>query len=292
MIFYFNAVGLAVGSVPTRVFQGSNKASEIIFACPTDKSNVVEVAFTLANGKSTPCFLMDSIKSVGGVFDNEGEEFNFWKFSLLSNITYACGPVNVQFFVNNATGERLATATCSFMVEKGVIAEEPEKTDTWEQVVSKLALLNDVGDLIAMKESIDEIVANFSQIQNAFPRLIALAECASKAVAYDNYEECVNAFLEADATEYKIGQSVYIKELHVPDLWVFSIESNFENSNFSGTPEILARLDAEGFIRVGYYKLSKLETLKVDLSNYVMKTEIDVIDNADGTATLVLNVGA
>ncbi len=291
MIFYFNAVGLAVGSIPERVFQGSNKAGEVIFACPTAKSNAVDVAFTLPDGKITPPFLMDSIESVGGVFCKDGEQFNFWKISLPASVTYIAGMVKFQFFVTNASGERLATSVNAFMVEKGVPVVEPEKTDSWEGVAERLAILDEAIDLIAKKDRINEIDENFPRLEETVSNLTTLIESANKNVAFENYESCFNAFLNADALEYKVGQSVYIKTLKVPDLWVYEVGGNRVEDAFMGEDEFLTTLQTNGKVKVGSYTLCVLESSKLDLSLFVARNEITVTDNGDGTATLVLNIG-
>lgn len=291
MIFYFNANGAGVGSIPTRVFQGSDKASEIIFACPTSKDNVVDVAFTLPNGEATSCLLMDKEESAGGIYDAEGQEFSFYKIALPLSVTALEGVVRVQFFITCATGEKVATATNSFLVEKGVLAVEPEKTDSYSKVIERLASLEGIYDIINKKQRLEEIDAEVTEMKAAFPRLMALVESANCSLTFENYENFVLSVSNYSNEELKVGQSVYIKTLNVPDVWVYSVNTEFANYSFVSEEQTLKDIEESGYLTVGYYTFAGLETLKVDLEDYLTKEQIDVTDNGDGTATLVIGVG-
>ena len=70
---------------------------------------------------------------------------------------------------------------------------------------------------------------------------------------FDTYESMKNDLLNASNTKYKVGDTLFIKEVNRPDYWVSAILST------KGT--------------YGYYELSEQES-KVDLSNYVKISEL------------------
>ena len=70
---------------------------------------------------------------------------------------------------------------------------------------------------------------------------------------FDTYESMKNDLLNASNTKYKVGDTLFIKEVNKPDYWVSAILSK------KGT--------------YGYYELSEQES-KVDLSNYVKISEL------------------
>ena len=70
---------------------------------------------------------------------------------------------------------------------------------------------------------------------------------------FDTYESMTNDLLNASNTKYKVGDTLFIKEVNKPDYWISAILST------KGT--------------YGYYELSEQES-KVDLSNYVKISEL------------------
>ena len=78
MIFYYNADGSLLSAVFDEVYQGSNKANSIYFACPTARSNTVNVAFTLPDGTSTARHVMtiQGTEGLNGVYNASGQSFN------------------------------------------------------------------------------------------------------------------------------------------------------------------------------------------------------------------------
>ena len=83
----------------------------------------------------------------------------------------------------------------------------------------------------------------------------------------------VTTFNSLAGGTYRVGQNVYILTLDVPDLWVSSIESTSVPYTYINDEEVLYELDSNGYLQVGYYRLSALEEQKVDLTNYVSATD-------------------
>ncbi len=93
----------------------------------------------------------------------------------------------------------------------------------------------------------------------------AIAKGRNQAVAYNNYQAMVTALNAAAKSTFVRGQNIYISTLGVPDLWVYSVESTASTYTYVDDDTIANALKT-GQIKVGYFKLSQLETQKVDLS--------------------------
>ena len=92
-----------------------------------------------------------------------------------------------------------------------------------------------------------------------------IAKGRNQAVTYANYQAMVTALNALAATEYVAGQNIYIGTLGVPDLWIFSVESSSVTYTYVDD-ETLATALKTGQVQIGYYKISQLETQKVDLT--------------------------
>ena len=109
----------------------------------------------------------------------------------------------------------------------------------------------------------------------------SIAKGAQKAITYDNYEKFLKEFNYLDSSNpenktYRIGQSVMIVTLNVPDLWV----SGYVNNNhiiykYVSDEKFVEDLATQGKVAVGGYYISALETQKVNLADYYDKNDIN-----------------
>ena len=97
----------------------------------------------------------------------------------------------------------------------------------------------------------------------------SIAEGANQALSYGNYQSMISVFNSLPATTYNVGQNVMIITLEVPDLWISGIESTSVPYTYTTDEAVTTALSTNGYVQVGYYKLSALETQKVDLTDYV-----------------------
>lgn len=114
----------------------------------------------------------------------------------------------------------------------------------------------------------------------------SIAEGANQALSYNNYSTMITAFNLLDDDTYKVGQNVLIVTLNVPDLWVSNISSTSSTYTYTTDEAFINDLATNGYVQVGYYRLSALETQKVDLTNYYTKSETNTelakkVNNAD-----------
>lgn len=82
----------------------------------------------------------------------------------------------------------------------------------------------------------------------------SIAEGRAKAVSFATVAAMKTALAAASATEYKVGDNLFIVATDVPDYWVSKV-----NATQSGD--------------YGYYEVSELEAQKVDLTDYQTKTD-------------------
>lgn len=98
---------------------------------------------------------------------------------------------------------------------------------------------------------------------------ISLAKKANQAKAYTSYETLVSDLnLEVDAG-FSVGQSLFIETVDVPDLWVSSVADEASSYIYISDEQFISDLNSG--VQIGWYKLSFLETQKVDLTNYAKK---------------------
>ena len=110
-------------------------------------------------------------------------------------------------------------------------------------------------------------------ISGAINEINSIAKGANQAIGFDTYEAMVSGLNGAASAVYRLGQSIYITTLGIPDLWISSIEETAVTYEYTSDADFIATLGLNGFVQVGYYKLSALETQKVDLTNYVKNTD-------------------
>lgn len=121
----------------------------------------------------------------------------------------------------------------------------------------------------------------------------AVAYGRTFAIAYNNYKELVDWFNSHDRPnvyppfgDIKIGQNIYILTLNVPDLWISSVEDDWVTYDYDYTTDeafneaFINELNTNGFVRIGKFKFSALETQKVDLTDYATKEEVGDIETA------------
>lgn len=95
----------------------------------------------------------------------------------------------------------------------------------------------------------------------------------NQAIAFNNYETMVETFNSLPNTTYKVGQNIYIQTLNVPDLWVYSVENTSQTYTYTTDADLIDAILTNGYVQIGYYRISELETQQVDLTEYVKNTD-------------------
>lgn len=142
---------------------------------------------------------------------------------------------------------------------------------------------------VSEKQNITDntLETNSKTVPGAINEVNSIAKGANQALSFANYPFMINDFNVAPNDAYQIGQNVMIVMISVPDLWVSGIESTSVRYTYRGDSTFIDELSENGYVQVGYYKLSALETQKVDLTDYVTNT-----DYADSGTGGVIKTGA
>lgn len=97
---------------------------------------------------------------------------------------------------------------------------------------------------------------------------------SNKAVSFVNYSSMITSLNSLASTSYNVSQDIMIVTLKVPDLWISEITETSVPYTYVSDDDFVSELETNGFVQVGYFKLSALETQKVDLTEYVKQTQI------------------
>lgn len=154
------------------------------------------------------------------------------------------------------------------------------KTGSWNDLVGKPNVVDNLNstsstDILSAKQG-----GELKKLIQAIPQATSFASVADMITL-------VNA---STNNAYNVGHNLYIIATSVPDFWVSSVQTS--KVTFSGTPaELIAQIKSNGSVQVGYYKISMLETEKLDLTNYVTTEALNQAIAALGIGALKTSVG-
>ena len=156
-----------------------------------------------------------------------------------------------------------------------LLVEKPVRgTDYWTNADKTEIVQSAVTQVETDIQSTITSIENTADIANSTANTAkSIAEGANQALSYSNYQTMITAFNALANDVYNVGQNVMIITLEVPDLWISGIESTSQTYTYTTDEAFTTALATNGYVQVGYYKLSALETQKVDLTNYVTNTD-------------------
>lgn len=139
---------------------------------------------------------------------------------------------------------------------------------------------NVISDTYATKTEVESIetLANTAK---------SLAEGRVRAVSFASYSELTETVNAAAKTDYKIGDVFYLQAQNIPDLWVYDVADNSSAYTYSTDEALVSAIQTDGFVQVGYFKLSALESAKVDLAGFVPTSR--TINGKDLSANITLS---
>lgn len=222
------------------------------------------------------------------------------KFVTASDKTNWNAKVGKTDYATGSTGGviKLATAFATNVNGSGqLIAEKISQSDysrlSQYAIIGKGTLENALATKGYQTATDNTLQTTNKTIPTAINEVNSIAKGANQALSYASYEAMVTAFNALEGTEYNVGQNVLIVTTEVPDLWISSIESTSSTYTYTTDAAIVSALDTNGYIQVGYYKLSMLETQKVDLTGYQElidsshKLSADLVDDTSTTNKFV-----
>ena len=176
--------------------------------------------------------------------------------------------LNIGVFGTNANGDVKTSKIVTYHIGKGAISndlESPTTTpDLWVQILARQTKLE------ADVETIESI-----------------AKGCNKALAYTSYAEMIDTLNAMGSDELIRGQNIYIGTVGVPDLWVYSVETENVEYTYVDDLTFVENMDENTTIQVGYFKLAQLETQEVDIvgleTDYnSVKSDIDLLKGTIG----------
>ena len=128
---------------------------------------------------------------------------------------------------------------------------------------------------VSEKQNITDnaLETNSKTVPGAINEVNSIAKGANQALSFANYSAMVTHFNAQPNDKYQVGQNIMVVTLEVPDLWISGIESTSSTYTYTTDEAFTTAMATNGYVQVGYYKLSALETQKVDLTNYVTNTD-------------------
>jgi len=169
MNIFCNDSGNILAVTPEKIYQNSAGVNIIRFIGQFPSSAQVLMAYQLPNGDLTMPKMLAFVQEVEGVQAPNGGNFSVWEgrigaspqidtetgkimtdengqvlYDLDYTITQNYGTANMQFYVYAANGGQLATASTSFVIEKGVPMDlpdisNPDNAELLEQILSIVA---------------------------------------------------------------------------------------------------------------------------------------------------------
>lgn len=141
-------------------------------------------------------------------------------------------------------------------------------------------------DISGKQDKIDNNLSTINKtVTGAINEVNSIAKGANQALSYRNYQTMITAFNALANNIYNVGQNVMIITLEVPDLWISSIESTSKAYTYTTDEAVTTALSTNGYVQVGYYKLSALETQKVNLTDYEQNTNKTTTISSSSTNT-------
>lgn len=136
--------------------------------------------------------------------------------------------------------------------------------DTTKELVIDFENANQVR--IPIKADVSGLEETIIKVQETADEAKKIAEGRARSKVFETFDDMQTYLKNANNSELKIGDNLYIKALNVPDYWVSTILDN----NI-GT--------------YGYYQVAQLETQKVDLSNIYTIPQTDELLNKKANAS-------
>ncbi len=138
----------------------------------------------------------------------------------------------------------------------------------------------EISGIVMESGELQQVVKDTSEALERAENAEAIAKGISSAKGFHTYTDVINDLNAAPADAYKVGHSLYVITLGVPDLWISGVYESSEPYTYIDDVTVVATLQSIGYIRIGYYQVSMLETLKQDLTNYVKNTDYASVEKA------------
>lgn len=97
---------------------------------------------------------------------------------------------------------------------------------------------------------------------------VAVYKRSSDVLTFQTISDLVEHLNGAERLEINEGASLYIVDLNVPDFWVSEVLDTSAVYTYTSDNDLINAIKSNNSVQIGYYKISLLETEKVDLTDY------------------------
>lgn len=129
-------------------------------------------------------------------------------------------------------------------------------------------------------------VRTLDYLESRLDEIEAMAKGAVGGKSFMDYAALIETLNAASNKDYAQAQHMLIKTLGVPDVWVYEVSAEYKPYEYADDQTFAEALVNE-LPQVGYYVLSALETQKVNLDDYVKKTDYP---STNGTKAGVIKI--
>ena len=145
------------------------------------------------------------------------------------------------------------------------------------------AAINNLYDYFSgYTTKVDENIERINSLDSELDTVESIALQANQAIAFQDYYTMISELQMKAPKELTIGQNIYINNVGVPDLWVSANDNPFRDwfyADDTSDEGFIAELLDRGFVSIGYYCLSMLETQKVNLTEYATKDDLNALSD-------------
>ena len=219
----------------------------------------------------------DAIQKIG--------EMNTLKTDAKDTLVKAINEVFDEIASTNATIGDLSTLTTD---EKttivGAINEVDNHADTAQQTAEAAQTTADNATTLANNAvaTANNAVATANGAKTIAEQAKTIATNSVYSVSFEDIQSAVTALNGYDNAYFKVGNSIYLKQKDVPDMWVYAVASEYIEYTYTTDDDFVNAL-LLGTVQVGYYVLANLEST----GDYDVLKDIPIINqdlSADGFA--------
>ena len=97
--------------------------------------------------------------------------------------------------------------------------------------------------------------------------LFKLIQQIPKAKTYATISDMVAGLNSLASNALNVGTSIFIQTLSVPDFWVYAVNASSIQYTYTSDQNLIDEINENGYVQIGYFSISELETEKVDLTD-------------------------
>ncbi len=262
--------------------QNENKITVLSFTFPQEYSSFTKkIVFITEDGNFFDYIENDEYVIKNNVTAYRKVKSYVWLSNTNTNEDFRSELFDLNFFVNEDPTDAIPSeqqkSQIDLLIEEldaaiAEVEELREETYTREEVEDMVddKIADDLTNYYTKNQTY-----NKTQVDSAIGVVENIAKGANQSLSYSNYSSMITAFNGYVSNKYNVGQNVMIVTLEVPDLWISSVEESSTSYTYTTDEAFTNALKTNGYVQVGYYKFSALETQKVDLSDYYTKTQAD-----------------